>query len=56
MPTKTEALELCRRAIESRCNEHGSIHEDDLADVLQDVINDLVPEDPDPEPVISPSE
>lgn len=42
--TKTEALERIRRAVESRCNQHGHIHPDDLRDVLQDVINELVDE------------
>jgi len=42
--TKTEALERVRRAVESRCNQHGHIDDQDLRDVLSDVIDDLAPE------------
>lgn len=54
--TKTVAIERCKKAIESRCNQHGHIEESDLRDVLADLVNDLddeveaaKPAEPEPE-------
>lgn len=56
MMTKTVAIERCRKAIESRCNQHGHIDHADLRDVLADLVNELddeveaaKPEEPQPE-------
>ena len=41
MHTKTKAVEMCKRAIEKRCNEHGYIDHEDLADVLTELVDEL---------------
>lgn len=45
MIRKSVALEGLSKAIERRCNKHGSIALDDLLDVVTDFLNDLTPED-----------